>query len=92
MKPKPAELDLDALKEAFYAQPTHAGLRTLQTLHDEAQLLVWRTLKELRKFIMAKDDQVLRSAACLCALYTHLSCRKHHSLTVLYRTCSVKTN
>jgi hypothetical protein len=58
MKPRPADLDVKALEEAFYAQPSHAGLRTLQTLHDEAQLLVWRTLKELRKFVSAKEDQV----------------------------------
>jgi hypothetical protein len=58
MKPRPADLDVKALEDAFYAQPSHAGLRTLQTLHDEAQLLVWRTLKELRKFVSAKEDQV----------------------------------
>jgi hypothetical protein len=58
MKPRPVDLDVKALEEAFYAQPSHAGLRTLQTLHDEAQLLVWRTLKELRKFVSAKEDQV----------------------------------
>jgi hypothetical protein len=76
MKPRPADLDVKALEEAFYAQPSHAGLRTLQTLHDEAQLLVWRTLKELRKFVSAKEDQVQLNRDCeyncslLCALGT----------------------
>lgn len=58
MKVKPTEPDLEALRAAFDAQPGHARLRTLTTLHDEAQLLVWKTLKELRKFVMAKEEQV----------------------------------
>ncbi len=60
MKPKPVEPDLEALKAAFDAQPGHARLRTLQTLHDETQLLVWRAIKELRKFAEAKEEEVRR--------------------------------
>lgn len=58
MKVKPEEPDLDALKAAFDAQPGHARLRALKTLHDQSQLLVWRTIKELRKFVMNKDEEV----------------------------------
>lgn len=58
MKVQPEEPDLEALKAAFDAQPGHARLRNLQVLHDEAQLLVWRTIKELRKFVTNKEEKV----------------------------------
>lgn len=58
MKEKPAELDLQALEAAFYAQPRHAHLRSVQTLHDEAQRLLYKTIKEMRKFVTAKEDKV----------------------------------
>ena len=58
MKEKPEEPDFVALEAAFYAQPRHAHLRSVQTLHDEAQLLLWKTIKEMRKFVSAKEDKV----------------------------------
>lgn len=58
MKEKPAEPDFPALEAAFYAQPRHAHLRSVKTLHDEAQLLLWKTIKEMRKFVAAKEDKV----------------------------------
>lgn len=58
MKERPVEPDFPALEAAFYAQPRHAHLRSVQTLHDEAQLLLWKTIKEMRKFVAAKEDKV----------------------------------
>lgn len=58
MAPEPPPLDLKALELEFYSRPDHAHLKSLQTLHEEAQLLLYRTLEELRAFVMAKDDEV----------------------------------
>ena len=58
MREPPPPLDIDALEAEFYARPEHDHLRSLRTMHDEAQLLLYRTLKELRAFVMAKDDDV----------------------------------
>jgi hypothetical protein len=60
MKEKPVEPDLEALKKAFDAQPGHSRLRSLQTLHNESQLLLWKTIKEMRKFVSAMPDEVKR--------------------------------
>lgn len=58
MREEPAALDLKALESEFYARPDHAHLKSLRTLHEEAQQLLYRTLEELRAFVMAKDDEV----------------------------------
>ena len=62
MKERPAPLDLVALRIAFDAQCGHAQLKSLQTLNNESQLLLWKTIKEMRKFVSAKTDKVLLSA------------------------------
>ena len=74
MKERPAPLDIAALKDAFDAQPGNARLRSLQTLNNESQLLLWKTLKEMRKFVAAKADKV----ELFFLSYPGYHCLQHH--------------